>query len=43
MGSFVANPHAPVDTSCIARMRPIVFDDERFPQLFFGTTNVWEN
>jgi pimeloyl-ACP methyl ester carboxylesterase len=43
MASFVADPRGMLDTSCIADMEPVRFDDDRFARFFFGTTSTWEN
>jgi pimeloyl-ACP methyl ester carboxylesterase len=43
MASFVKAPEAAPDTSCIAAMKPISFEDVKFAKSFFGTGSVWEN
>jgi len=42
MGSFVADPRAALDTSCIADMAPVVFENTRFAGFLFGTSSVWD-
>jgi len=43
MGSFIAHPHAPPDTSCTLAMRPIPFERPAYAAFVFGTGSVWEN
>lgn len=43
--SFIQNPHAPPDTSCLAAMSPVPFDDRGAARIYFGAafTSVWDN
>jgi pimeloyl-ACP methyl ester carboxylesterase len=43
MGSFMANPKGAPDTSCIAHMLPLAFENKRFARVFFGTGSLWDN
>jgi pimeloyl-ACP methyl ester carboxylesterase len=43
IGSFVTAPEAAPDTSCIAAMKPVEFEDVKFAKSFFKTGSVWEN
>jgi hypothetical protein len=43
MGSFIAHPHAPPDTSCTQAMQPIPFERPAYASFIFGTGSVWEN
>jgi hypothetical protein len=43
MASFVADPKAAPDTSCIASMQPVAFESAAMAAAFFGTTSVWDN
>jgi pimeloyl-ACP methyl ester carboxylesterase len=43
MASFVKAPESAPDTSCIAAMKPLVFEDVKFAKSFFGTGSIWEN
>lgn len=43
MASFVKDPKAAPDTSCIAAMKPLAFEDAKRAKVFFGTGSVWEN
>lgn len=41
--SFLANPKAKVDTSCVSDVRKASLDiDSRYTQYFFGVSNAWE-
>lgn len=42
--AFIENPTAPVDTSCIADIRPLDFTNPstKYTSALFGTTDAWE-
>ncbi|NMO17247.1 alpha/beta fold hydrolase [Pyxidicoccus fallax] len=43
--SFIQNPHAPPDTSCLAAMQPVPFENRSRARGFFGAayTSAWDN
>ncbi|MFP2931497.1 hypothetical protein ACLESO_41190 [Pyxidicoccus sp. 3LG] len=43
--SFIQNPHAPPDTSCLVSMQPVPFENRALARAFFGSafTSVWDN
>lgn len=41
--SFVQDPEAPPDTSCIASMLPVTFTGDATTQTLLGTSDLWEN
>ncbi len=43
MGSFMAHPKAAPDTSCVAAMQPLAFENTKFAKIFFGTGSIWDN
>jgi pimeloyl-ACP methyl ester carboxylesterase len=43
LGSFVTNPLAPPDTSCIASLKPFLFEYAKIAPAIFGSSSLWEN
>lgn len=44
MLGFMADPAAPIDTACLADLKPVDFvEDPAVVQEFFGAPNMWEN
>ncbi|EYF01914.1 alpha/beta hydrolase [Chondromyces apiculatus] len=43
IANFLLAPASPVDTSCIAALRPLEFEDATRAAVYFGTGSVWEN
>jgi pimeloyl-ACP methyl ester carboxylesterase len=39
--SFLADATAPVDTSCVASVLPLVFDTSPLSEPYFGTSDLW--
>jgi pimeloyl-ACP methyl ester carboxylesterase len=42
VAGFVADSSAPPDTTCVAELQPLPFEDARTARSFFGTTSVWD-
>jgi len=44
MAKFIADPKAPIDTTCLDDLVPVTWDeDPAVISLLFGTTDMWEN
>jgi pimeloyl-ACP methyl ester carboxylesterase len=43
IASFVGSPEGTPDTACLARIKPVAFEDAKLAKSFFGTGSVWEN
>ncbi|AKT41149.1 alpha/beta hydrolase [Chondromyces crocatus] len=43
IANFVLDHEAPVDTSCIAVMRPVTFEDAALASVFFNAWSVWDD
>lgn len=43
MGSFMQSPRGTPDTSCVAAMRPLAYENAKFARIFFGSGSLWDN